>query len=227
MMKSEFSVEQLLGLTESHLTTIETGHLLHVEVITDWQRLQQAALHDGINLQIASSFRSFERQLAIWNAKASGQRQLNDRLNQPLDFSALTSNQLLDAILTWSALPGASRHHWGCDLDLYDPDMLGALSLQLEPWEYQTGGPMAPLGQWLSDNLTQYGFYLPYHTDRGGVAIEPWHISHVKLSQQASSRLNVSMLADALINTDICLSAQIQAKLANIFIQYISNVDSC
>ena len=25
-----------------------------------------------------------------------------------------------DAILLWSALPGASRHHWGTDFDVFD-----------------------------------------------------------------------------------------------------------
>ncbi|MCZ8486094.1 D-alanyl-D-alanine carboxypeptidase family protein [Vibrio lentus] len=30
-----------------------------------------------------------------------------------------SEQQKLSAILRWSALPGASRHHWGCDFDVF------------------------------------------------------------------------------------------------------------
>ena len=44
-------------------------------------------------------------------------------------------------ILRWSALPGGSRHHWGTEIDIFDPDLLPqGQSLQLEPWEYESGG---------------------------------------------------------------------------------------
>lgn len=224
-MSGSFSQSQLLGQCESHLALLDDGHSIHRAIVNDWRQLQQAAKKDGISLQIASSFRSFERQLAIWNAKATGTRTVNDRNNVPLDLTQLTKHQLVTAILAWSALPGASRHHWGCDLDLYDPKMLAPHSLQLEPWEYQPGGPMAQLGQWLSANLTKYGFYQPYRRDRGGVAIEPWHVSHIATAKQASSQLTENMLRSAVASCDIQLKSEILSQLPDIVTQYICNID--
>lgn len=229
-MTVKFSELQLLGQSQTHLCSpssdiIDSKCLIHHAMLDDWTRLQQAASNQGVNLQIASSFRSFERQLAIWNAKACGQRLLNDRANRPLSFASLSNQELLDAILTWSALPGASRHHWGCDIDVYDPDMLGDKSLKLEPWEYQPGGPMAKLGQWLAANIEQYGFYQPYRTDRGGVAIEPWHISHIALSSQAIKQFTPAVLQSALAKCDIGLKALILSQLTQIFDRYIDNTD--
>ena len=35
-------------------------------------------------------------------------------------MAQLSPAERIEAILRWSALPGASRHHWGTDLDLID-----------------------------------------------------------------------------------------------------------
>ena len=41
---------------------------------------------------------------------------------------------------------GASRHHWGTEVDYYDPFRLPAdIALQLEPREYEEGGYFAAL----------------------------------------------------------------------------------
>jgi LAS superfamily LD-carboxypeptidase LdcB len=126
--------------------------------------MQVAAAHEGFNLQAASSWRSFERQLAIWNGKWRGERPLLDA-RQPAAGCAATGRdrERLHAILRWSALPGTSRHHWGTDLDIYDPDCLPAgTRLALEPWEYEAGGWFADLGEWLGDHMSDFGFFLPY-----------------------------------------------------------------
>ena len=68
----------------------------------------------------SSSFRDFARQLQIWNGKFSGERPMFDAGGRPARRGALSPRERIDAILLWSALPGASRHHWGTDLDLID-----------------------------------------------------------------------------------------------------------
>ncbi len=94
-----------------------------------------------------------------------------------MDTASLSDEQKVRAILRWSALPGASRHHWGTDFDIYAGNLLPVdTSLALEPWEY-TQGHQVPFYQWLKNNAGQYGFRFPYQQDRGGVAFEPWHIS--------------------------------------------------
>ena len=119
--------DQLLGLDESHLILVGRGpHRLTAATAAAFNDMQVAAAHDGFNLQAASSWRSFERQLAIWNGKWRGERPLLDAASQPIDALQLSDEARLHAILRWSALPGTSRHHWGTDLDIYDPDCLPA-----------------------------------------------------------------------------------------------------
>lgn len=215
-----------LGLTEYHLARVNSNkrpHQLHSKIVDDWQALVMHAKQDGIDLTIASGFRSFERQKIIWNNKANGLRPVNDVNNQPLDIDTLTDEQLLFHILHWSALPGASRHHWGTDIDVYAPSMLDK-ALQLEPWEYDTGGPMETLGRWLTDNLKDHGFFRPYQTYNGGVAREPWHISHIEQSEQLSDTLSLALLTQCLDTQDIGLKQPVLANLDDIYNRYIINV---
>lgn len=225
-MAITFSDAQVLGQCRSSLITLADGYQIHQAIEQDWLGLVAAAQKDGIELAIASSYRSFEQQLNIWNNKAQGKRLLNDRNNQPLCFESLTEQQLLSAILNWSALPGASRHHWGCDIDVYCPTMIAREQLKLEPWEYQQGGPMEKLGSWLDSNLKRFGFYRPYQFDRGGVAIEPWHISHKKVSKIATKQLSLATLHDAIAHCDIRLKPQILDTLESIYNQYVINTES-
>ena len=216
-----------LGLTESHLSPVQSnGHqqLLHSEILNDWQRLVASAKDDNIDLCIASGFRSFERQQMIWNNKANGLRPVKDANNQTINIASVTKTQLLKHILHWSALPGASRHHWGTDIDVFAPSMLSQ-PLQLEPWEYEQDGPMALLGQWLSENLTAHGFFLPYRRYNGGVAREPWHISHISQSQALTNTLSFDLLQQTIANHDIGLKAEVLASLDSIYIQYITNIE--
>lgn len=224
-MASSFTQAQALGQCELSLVTLTDGYKLHQSVVDDWHALVSGAQSAGFELAIVSSYRSFEQQLAIWNSKASGQRRVNDRHNKPLDIATLNSNELLNAILTWSALPGASRHHWGCDIDVFSPTMLTRNELQLEPWEYQHDGPMAALGKWLDNNLTQYGFFRPYRVDRGGVAIEPWHISHQTTAQYAEKKVTQTALIDAISGADIRLKPQILDTLDDIYKRYVINTE--
>ena len=75
-------------------------------------------------MQPASSFRDFERQQLIWNCKFNGERKVHDDEGNLLDLALLDDWQKAQAILRWSALPGGSRHHWGTEIDIFDPDLL-------------------------------------------------------------------------------------------------------
>ena len=59
------SVEQLTGREDSHLVEIQGKHRLQAEAAAAFAALQADALAAGFELAIASSFRSFDRQLAI------------------------------------------------------------------------------------------------------------------------------------------------------------------
>ncbi|MFM5508609.1 M15 family metallopeptidase [Aeromonas rivipollensis] len=217
--------DQLLGLDESHLILVGRGpHRLTAATAAAFNDMQVAAAHEGFNLQAASSWRSFERQLAIWNGKWRGERPLLDANNQPLDALQLGETERLHAILHWSALPGTSRHHWGTDLDIYDPDCLPAgTRLALEPWEYEAGGWFADLGEWLGDHMSDFGFFLPYAKPleaAQGVAYEPWHISFAL--ESAEQRLDPDALALCLQQADIEGKACILSQLDEILARYVT-----
>ena len=74
----------------------------------------------GFDLAPVSSFRDFERQRAIWNAKFRGERPALDRRGRAVNMNKLDDGARVETILCWSALPGASRHHWGSDVDVAD-----------------------------------------------------------------------------------------------------------
>ncbi|MGE6293073.1 M15 family metallopeptidase [Aeromonas media] len=217
--------DQLLGLDESHLILVGRGpHRLTAATAAAFNDMQVAAAHEGFNLQAASSWRGFERQLAIWNGKWRGERPLLDADNQPLDALQLDDMERLHAILRWSALPGTSRHHWGTDLDIYDPDCLPAgTRLALEPWEYEAGGWFADLGEWLGDHMADFGFFLPYAKPLDaaqGVAYEPWHISFAP--ESGEQRLDPDALALCLQQADIEGKACILAHLDEILARYVT-----
>ena len=72
-------------------------------------------------LRRRAAFAISTRQLAIWNAQVRRRGAAYDAAGRALDRgAALPPRERVDAILHWSALPGASRHHWGTDLDLID-----------------------------------------------------------------------------------------------------------
>lgn len=149
----------LTGRSTDHLVTLSERHHLQFNATKAFLALQQQAAKAGFKLMPASSFRSFERQLAIWNGKFEGTRPVLDAESQPIDIQTLSEGQRCEAILKWSALPGASRHHWGTEIDFYDPFRLpNGQSLQLEPWEYEQGGYFAQLNDWLTENMSAYDF---------------------------------------------------------------------
>ena len=130
------------------------------------------------------------------------------------------------AILNWSAPPGGSRHHWGTEIDVYDRSALkpGA-RLQLVPAEYRTGGPFAELTAWLDDNMDRWGFYRPYVTDRGGVAPEPWHLSHAPTARDASKRLRIGAIRAAIADGGVLGREALLKALPTIYARYVRAVD--
>ncbi|EGU30797.1 D,D-carboxypeptidase-related protein [Vibrio scophthalmi LMG 19158] len=219
--------EQLTGQSQSHLSEVVIGQkafLVHLEVGNDLLRLKQAATQAGFNLNIASGFRDFERQKTIWNNKILGHSAILDSDSQPIDDTTLSELEKVMAILRWSALPGGSRHHWGCEFDLFDRDLLPqGVQLKLEPWEYLQGH-QTPFYQWLKDNLAQFGFFFPYADDLGGVAPEPWHISHKHTAHDCLAQFSPAILEQQLRLDPILAMEEVLSQLDYIYTQFITNI---
>ena len=194
------TADQLTGRTREHVVALpEFGCSLHPRAAAAFLSLRHAAATAGHDLAPVSAFRDFNQQLVIWNAKFRGERALLDRDGSPLDVRLLSGEQIVRAILHWSALPGASRHHWGTEVDVFDRAALaGAMRPQLLPSEYAPGGAFAALSAWLQAHADHYGFYLPYDSDRGGVQVEPWHLSFAPLANALLVQLTPEVIARAL-----------------------------
>lgn len=217
------TLEMLTGRSTDHLITLCGPHRLQPEAAEAFLRMQCAAQQAGFDLQPASTFRDFDRQLMIWNSKFNGQRPVLDTNSQPVDIHVLAPSERCELILRWSALPGASRHHWGSDLDVYDPSLLPVGSkLQLEPWEYELDGYFYNLNQWLTANMAEYGFYRPFTQDLGGVAAEPWHLSYRSLAQQCEKQLTPEVLLEAWQGRDVAGSEWVISQLTELFPRFIA-----
>jgi LAS superfamily LD-carboxypeptidase LdcB len=194
-----------------------------------FQGLAEAAGQAGFELAIASAHRDFERQRWIWNAKASGQRPVLDAYGEPLDIDSFTERQWVFAILRWSALPGASRHHWGSDLDIYDaatvsPDYQVQLSLD----ETTVGGVFADLHLWLDARIDAgeaFGFYRPYQLDHGGVAPEPWHLSFAPESRHFQQQLEPGRYYDFLSAQGLALRQTVLDHFEEIYHRFVEPAD--
>ncbi|CAM3748580.1 D-alanyl-D-alanine carboxypeptidase [Vibrio aerogenes CECT 7868] len=220
--------EQLTGQTDHHLQPTLMGQklfLIHPDVVNDILALKKAASQAGFDLHIASGFRSFQHQLKIWNSKFSGESPVLDKNSQPLITTQLSETEKVMSILKWSALPGASRHHWGSDFDIYDRiSQPSDIPLKLEPDEYLAGF-QRDFFQWLQVNMQQYGFFLPYDQDRGGVAAEPWHISHHSVSSRMKKELTPEIILETLNETPIYGKKVIKKELNTIYNQFIININ--
>jgi LAS superfamily LD-carboxypeptidase LdcB len=223
----EFTLEELTGRARTHLAELtDPPVLLHREVVIPFQAMRAAAAADGIDLVAFSGFRDFDRQLAIWNGKYRGERPMQDRDGAKLDALMLPPARRVEAICWWSALPGASRHHWGTDFDVMDRAALPAgTKFQVVPAEYGPGGPFARLTTWLDAHMHAFGFFRPYDTDRGGVRPEPWHLSHAAVAARAARALDPAALRDVLAAAGIDGREEILEGLDRHFASYVVNVD--
>jgi LAS superfamily LD-carboxypeptidase LdcB len=225
--RGTFGPLELTGRTRAHLVELgEPPGTVHRAVRGPFLAMRAAAGRAGIDLVPASSFRDFDTQVRIWNEKWLGRRALIDRAGGTLEARALTPAARVRAILAWSAAPGASRHHWGTELDVYDRAALRAgARLQLIPAEYAPDGPFARLSAWLDEHMLRFGFYRPYARDRGGVAPEPWHLSHAPTARQASRRLRLATVRAAIESGEIEGRAALLAQLPRIYTRYVRAVD--
>lgn len=221
------NVGELTGQARSHISAVSDPEcLLHAHVVTPFLNLRRAAERDGIDLVPMSSFRDFARQMAIWNGKFNGERPLYDAMGTLIDAGALTPAERVDAILLWSALPGASRHHWGTDLDLVDRSAPAAgYQIKLTRAEFAPGGPFARLDQWLEAHAARFGFFRPFRGVCSGVQPEPWHLSFAPIAEQARHSLSPAVLTAAIAGAPLLGKDAVLARLDELHARYVTTID--
>jgi LAS superfamily LD-carboxypeptidase LdcB len=213
-----------LGKDENLLVECQNGFRLLPEVCGAFKQMQTAAAKDNVDMQIVSSYRGFDRQLQIWQNKWSGKATLLDANENILDVAVMSDQQKIYAILTWSALPGASRHHWGTDLDVYDKKTVeqSQHDFQLVCSEYEHG-PCTKLNGWLNEHANQFGFNRPYAEYNGGIAREPWHLSFQSSAEKMLIHMDENMLLANLKKSDILGLDSIITNMPDIYQRFVLN----
>jgi LAS superfamily LD-carboxypeptidase LdcB len=221
------NVFELTGRASTHIVELaDLNCQLHGEVVEPFLNLRAAAAPAGIDLVAASSFRTFERQMTIWNGKFRGERPVYDAAGAPLPILEMAPGERVDAILLWSAVPGASRHHWGTDVDLIDSSAVGpGYRVLLHHNEYAPGGPFARLAEWLDRNAAKHGFFQPYRGALSGVAPEPWHYSYAAIAEPARRALTAAVLHEAIATAALDGKEFVLSRLAELHDRFVLRID--
>lgn len=138
------------------------------------EKMQKAALKDGIKIKLVSGYRSFNRQREIWNRKYD-----------KYAAQGLKPDAIFDKIVEYSTVPGTSRHHWGTDMDLID----GAVKVSgdvLVPDKFHGKGAFCKFKEWMEKHAGEHDFEMVYtlSEQRTGFKYEPWHYSYAPLSRK-------------------------------------------
>jgi LAS superfamily LD-carboxypeptidase LdcB len=130
--------------------------------------------------------------------------------------------------MRFSAIPGASRHHWGCDIDIYDASKCEKSKVQLTPDECTQGGVFFELHSWLTEKIKSnesFGFYRPYSTDQGGVHPEAWHISHSPTSTELYQNYSLKVFKENIEQSNMILKSEILKNPQDFYLKYLQSVD--
>jgi LAS superfamily LD-carboxypeptidase LdcB len=221
------NTDELTGRARTHIVELpDMAAAVHHHVAAPLLRLRRAARESGFEIGVVSSFRDFNRQLAIWNGKYGGERPMFDATGKVIDVGILSPAARIAEILRWSALPGASRHHWGTDLDLVDRNAIpDGYRVQLTGAEFGADGIFAPFGAWLAENASRYGFFRPFRGGRSGVQPEPWHFSFAPVSEFARRELGIDVLRDAIAAAPMLGKDEVLEALAQHHARYVATID--
>lgn len=221
--------QQMAGLKEDHLCSITLSNnrsfSINKQIKKDFSRLIEASKKASVELTIISSFRSFDDQLSIWNDKWHGYRPVYSKQGRPLNTNKMSAIEKYKAIALWSALPGFSRHHWGTDIDIFSLKALEkGYKAELVPEEFYENGVCCELNEWLNKNLEKYGFFRPYAKYSGGVAVEPWHISHHSESGKIEKQFELGAVVEFIEKCNISDKPFILDHLDHYRQQYFLNI---
>ncbi len=219
---------ELTGRARTHVTQRDDlGAALHRDALESFLALKAAAAREGLDLEIESAYRDFAAQQRIWDRKVRGERPLYDASGTVRDHAAMSEAELVDAIVCWSAVPGASRHHWGSEIDVIDRAAVPeGYRVRLLPEETEPGGVFDRLHRWLDANMGRFGFFRPYRTFRGGVFPEPWHLSYAPVATAALEALTPGMIEAALRGSSVLGRELVLARLAEIHRRYVADIDA-
>lgn len=216
---------EVTGRSRTHITQASDPRFAaQPDVVSAFLALREAAAKEGFDLEPFSSFRDFKTQLRIWNHKFSGKRPLYTKEGEPRDYSKLSEEQIIRHILDWSALPGASRHQWGTEIDVIDRAAVGDdYVVRLLPQETAPGGVFHRLHVWLDANMAEFGFFRPYKRYQGGMYEEPWHLSYAPAASDALGAVSVELLIELVSEANLLGKEVVLGLIPEIYENYVLN----
>ena len=178
---AQYSKEELLGkinpASNSSFSLVpeeycnKSGIYLRNEVLEAFLMLRQLAEDEGITLIIISGTRSFNHQKSIWDRKWGRTRYMGwQEIDKAID------------ILTYSSMPGTSRHHWGTDIDFNSLEN-----------SYFDAGDGLKVYEFLKRCGEELGFkqvYTSKKDGRTGYEEEKWHWSYMPTSSVMLEKYN-------------------------------------
>lgn len=126
---------------------------LRQEAADALEELFAAAEEDNIELRAVSGYRSYDRQVAVFNSSVERNGE--------------------EYALRVSAQPGKSEHQTGLSIDVSSPSVGNVLEEILGDTKE---------GKWLAEHAPEFGFiirYLEGREETTGYVYEPWHIRYV------------------------------------------------
>ncbi len=168
----EFSRTQLLGKGNPDIVGETYTSKMHKLTKKALDEMRIEAAKQKINIEVVSSYRTFQRQKEIY-----------ERKYKQFTGQGLSPQKAIEKIIEYSTIPGTSRHHWGTDIDIIDANAPRPASV-LEPKNFHGNGPYCKLKEWLDKNSERFGFYEVYtdNANRKGFKYEPWHFSYAPVS---------------------------------------------
>lgn len=143
------------------LKELDNGEAVDERAYPDLQEMLDDARAEGLSPIICSSYRTQEKQQALYTRKIGRLR------------SAGYSDQ--EAVIEagkWVAVPGTSEHQTGLAVDII------SLSYQVLDKNQENTAEQ----KWLMENSYKYGFILRYPSEKSeltGINYEPWHYRYV------------------------------------------------
>jgi LAS superfamily LD-carboxypeptidase LdcB len=189
------------------------GLYLHKRTYAAFVDMYEAAMQDGIQLQIRSATRNFNTQKYIWERKWTGETTIENGKNASTAYPDPGTRATM--ILKYSSMPGTSRHHWGTDIDLN--------SFENSWFE---SGPGLDIYNWLTEHAASFGFCQPYSQKSPerphGYEEERWHWSYMPLSQPLTKIAADSLKAEMISGF---LGSDVAVKL-NVVERYVLGISA-
>lgn len=155
----------ILSKLDEQLTLYKKDVQLEITAATALEAMLLCMRADGIkDTYVTSGYRSYQYQVQLQDKYIE-----EEQKNNP----ALSREQALAIVRTYSAAPGSSEHQTGLCVDLMTTGMTDLTNEQFEPTE---------AFRWLQENACQFGFILRYPKGKEsttGYTYESWHYRFV------------------------------------------------